>query len=136
MLWPSRLSVMGTRIHFRPKGPRAHMVENRIDVLKETLARILEQYPAESMGDPLRHTCGALNRLPGSISFSPCQAVFGIQRGDIFDPESQDSDFLQNTDVHGPFFHALRMRAGAHHAARKVLLDGRARRILRHQQGF
>ena len=43
--WAKRLSIFGTSMIFKPKGSHAHMVEARIGLLKNTLERLLRQFP-------------------------------------------------------------------------------------------
>ena len=134
--WAKQLSILGTNMSFKPKGSHAHMVEARIGLLKNTLERLLRQFPESQMGDLLAHSSTVLNTLPGTGGFSPAQGVFGLVKSDVFEPTATDHAFLQDPSAQGAFMAAMRVRVEAHCAVRRALLEGRARRILRHNAGF
>ena len=134
--WAKQLSILGTSMLFKPKGSHAHMVEARIGLLKNTLERLLRQFPESQMSDILAHSSAVLNALPGTGGFSPAQGVFGFVKSDIFEPTATDHAFLQDPSAQGAFMAAMRVRVEAHCAVRRALLAGRARRILQHNAGF
>ena len=134
--WAKRLSVLGTQMIFKPKGSHAHVVESRIGLLKNTLERLLRQFPESQVTDVLAHSSAVINTLPGTGGFSPAQGVFGLTKTDVFEPSATDQSFLQDPSHQGAFMTALRLRVEAHCAVRRALFEGRARRILRHNAGF
>ena len=64
--WAKRLSVLGTNMIFKPKGSHAHMAEARIGLLKNTLGRLLRQFPESQVSDILAHSSAVLYTFPGA----------------------------------------------------------------------
>ena len=77
-------------------GSHAHMVEASIGLLKNTLGKLLRQFPESEMSDILAHSSAVLNTLPGTGGFSPAQGVFGLTKGDVSEPSATDHALLQD----------------------------------------